>query len=1316
MAKKKGVTVYETYYRMGREFDEAAEETRRNAKVKKQEALKVVRANKTAVSTADGSLAIRRAAGIAKGVATKASKAESIRAVFASDLIAYHAKAYTKKLNRKVTHNARLAVLASIEEQLRRRRFIMDIQLTGMKLHKVDDNNPRAQTPYSKMHSASSFIDGIAHRDLVTNGTESGTFKHARDNLIDQLMRYDIVYFRPFEQTFTKHELLSGPDALAHIRMKESRDLVFDGADMSYDKGEGCCFPDWYIHAFSNEPKLKQYCSREKLAEIAIAQAYIDDPTQEVHDKYGNKEFIPVKDDPLKYGFHSRHIERIATMTGQSMIAMVDGKNIVAHIPKVRNHVGSICYEIHGNHFYPMRDKELQSVSQSVHLKVSSEMINMRIATKSDAQLEKDKKAKIARVGKNASATSGRAKDKVVKERERTWDEVEIVELDGEDGTQEYLFSKMVEFNAVPHKNSIYMKDNCIHTFILGGTKFLVNQDAENARQVCENIGREWDGVTIHQLIFDELEQLELVPPRSVMNPEVFATFAAEGIKSRMHYGCRNGYTEESIRALYPSRLTASDITKCYPGALYSTEFPFIFPTFNDHWEPFDESIDDIATPGFYKVTTYNQFPLSGDNIYPMNDLVPARANGVEFIPYQKLICSGRLEPEFMRKIIDRFLIMSRNEMNLFKTLGKVFSGWLGKTHFTKIDVNIECNPVIIAHKLLGAASGATPITQAIGTHNEKTYFAFGVESPVTEKKEHTLPFYLQMLGNANANFYRMVKAMEGTALYFKLDYALVLDGVMAPVLGGLGSYHEVDMCCIDQHTGEVVINLPENIPLNKRDICPVEVTFQEIRDFTNAPISDSAHWEMALELLKHNNGLLIQGEGGTGKTTMASRVAYALEVSGYNVVRLSPANKAANNIGGVTVHSYLHMNCEMAMVDKRLREIVREAQRKPTLIWFNEISTASRRHWQNMCILKKLCPSIIFLLEGDYRQCSPVESVAADEYESYFEHACVKFLANHVRCTLLKNYRYTAELQAMFKDVKSIDFAKHFIANRPDKVNICFTHACRKEVNAHWMNREAPQDALVLLAWPLEPKSQDIKVYRGLPIIACKSAETKGGVRAFTNSEYFMVTYVGKKSHQLITCEGLRKIKKRCCDDADEYENIVLRITHDELREFFWPRYCTTVHKVQGDTFVKKYAIWQNDRMPERVLYTALTRTKTKEQISINSWNRPSVPRIEDKTLLKMMQRKLDTYERSDRKDNKFGRGERVDVKSWVDLHIQAQGECWNCGEQVKLCWTVPGDPLQISLDAVDDTVDGGGHIKSNCRLSCWGCNAAHKNKSYVE
>ena len=71
--------------------------------------------------------------------------------------------------------------------------------------------------------------------------------------------------------------------------------------------------------------------------------------------------------------------------------------------------------------------------------------------------------------------------------------------------------------------------------------------------------------------------------------------------------------------------------------------------------------------------------------------------------------------------------------------------------------------------------------------------------------------------------------------------------------------------------------------------------------------------------------------------------------------------------------------------------------------------------------------------------------------------------------------------------------------------------------------------------------------------------------------------------------------------------------------------------------------------------------------------------------------------------KDIIFSREFDID-EDYVILLLQKQNNtCENCKKAIKLEWTEPRDPLQFSINRIDNNL---GHIKGNCNVLCWGCN----------
>ena len=61
------------------------------------------------------------------------------------------------------------------------------------------------------------------------------------------------------------------------------------------------------------------------------------------------------------------------------------------------------------------------------------------------------------------------------------------------------------------------------------------------------------------------------------------------------------------------------------------------------------------------------------------------------------------------------------------------------------------------------------------------------------------------------------------------------------------------------------------------------------------------------------------------------------------------------------------------------------------------------------------------------------------------------------------------------------------------------------------------------------------------------------------------------------------------------------------------------------------------------------------------------------------------------------------IDENYVKELLEKQNNICDNCKIEVKLEWIEPYDPLQLSINRIDNKK---GHIKGNCNILCWGCN----------
>jgi len=129
-------------------------------------------------------------------------------------------------------------------------------------------------------------------------------------------------------------------------------------------------------------------------------------------------------------------------------------------------------------------------------------------------------------------------------------------------------------------------------------------------------------------------------------------------------------------------------------------------------------------------------------------------------------------------------------------------------------------------------------------------------------------------------------------------------------------------------------------------------------------------------------------------------------------------------------------------------------------------------------------------------------------------------------------------------------------------------------------MDRLAPNCNVIVKALSWDPNSQDMKVYKGLPIIA----RVNNKQFDIANSEMFTVKEVdNKKNHVVIT------------DDVDDKV-----IPLDQMSRLFYPAYCVTTHKFQGSSIDKPFTVYEWNKMDKKLKYTAVTRSTKLEYLNI--------------------------------------------------------------------------------------------------------------------
>ena len=437
-----------------------------------------------------------------------------------------------------------------------------------------------------------------------------------------------------------------------------------------------------------------------------------------------------------------------------------------------------------------------------------------------------------------------------------------------------------------------------------------------------------------------------------------------------------------------------------------------------------------------------------------------------------------------------------------------------------------------------------------------------------------------------------------------------------------------------------------------------------------------------SLKFLVQEGGLLLQGDAGKGKTYVAKQITKEL---GDRVKVIAPTNKAALNIGGNTIHSSLQMNTNGQIHPK----LVQKVNKMYDYIIIDEISMISKELWKRICLLKRACPHLKFLLLGDDKQIPPVEE---ETYDDYFNHSAVKFLCNYKRNTLRVLKRYDIDLYNLLCDVNKLDTS--MFGTKENRINICYYNSTRKAVNKLWNNREKSCDCLFVPEDIYNEYSQDMYVYPNLPVIATKtkkdSAET-----LYANSESFVVSGYDTKNIYIFN--------ERPNDEgvSIRYE---LKLPIKEFSTDFVLNYCTSTHKSQGSTITDDFTIYDWEAMDTKLRYTALSQSKSIAQVSFGTGIKQEVHQTFKKNIIK----KIEGHTKYD-----LSRGFKTDIEPEFIMRLfkKQNGCCNKCSCDMKANKYAYQDSKQFSIDRIDSSI---GHTAGNIQLLCFGCNRSKRNYSY--
>ena len=245
--------------------------------------------------------------------------------------------------------------------------------------------------------------------------------------------------------------------------------------------------------------------------------------------------------------------------------------------------------------------------------------------------------------------------------------------------------------------------------------------------------------------------------------------------------------------------------------------------------------------------------------------------------------------------------------------------------------------------------------------------------------------------------------------------------------------------------------------------------------------------------------------------------------------------------------------------------------------IFIDEVSMMIKEFYQLFTLIKRSFKEIKFIIAGDFNQLPPV----CDEWEGDYEKSpATKLLCDGNRIKLTICRRSDDALFKLCQDAKNVNKFQ-FQATQKTFLNLAYTHKTRKTVNNECMERfilKNQCDTISVNCDKLNPKTQDVKLAIGMPVIAHK---TNKKLR-FLNSQTFAI--------ESVTNESL-------CIKSDDTE---ITIKTADFHKFFYLGFCLTIHANQGETFDTPYTIYDWYKLCPKAKYVALSRGTKLENIQI--------------------------------------------------------------------------------------------------------------------
>lgn len=1015
---------------------------------------------------------------------------------------------------------------------------------------------------------------------------------------------------------------------IASTRMRRLGALMLDNnytGETSWDRQQDTCVFDYLYHEYADYKGFKKFLPKDD-RELAYDNL--------------NKLFAGFDEqiNPLTEGVSTEQLQHFAEKFKLPIIALDKNENLIVYNrPSVVNKDAKpLIFMIANEHFYPIDDKKKRlSISAKSRDKEQDDETRFKaIRNWSSVDIETGTFEKTTSENAPIFPTENEPIGNdylmyIIKQKKTI---PKKVECDGNKvvrftiGEQKYYTSKKTDL------------EDRIETYV----------ESINETYWGQSINR-----LINEL-FEEHYEKELVKSgmNSRFNPAVYEVLLDDKVKYRQHYGATIDNTplleltdeqfidtieEKEIDVPYTDIFTGEkrvkkdliklrnkvaiprkriiddmvekgqavcyDLNKLYTSCLNDAYDNFMVFNEEDTIYKFNQDLTKPLPTGLYYVATQDLTLLHQSNWYSNKIIDMAIREGLgkklvirwEFIPKARYENQGSLPKDYFKELIEKAYATG-----LGKEMINTLVGYLGKTitHSKVVECDTDVEEIWRCFMSCEKPEDATKhdhyyfkeeyedsnynrfnstniIVENIGEGDDPLYL-YGYEK-TSGRNECSLPIWIQILDWSNMRLFEMSKKVGGTVAFRHTDCVLCIGGKVGLDTQGFGGFKK------ENHTK---LNLSSMMKTDRH-----YTTWKwQGRWKENKKLNDSNMWQEIIQYATDEEGLLIEGRAGTGKSYIPT-TAMAQDVLKLDADTLTASftNKASRNIKGKTLHRTLNISKNYTIPVKTLTSF-----KYKKYIVIDEIGMISSDIWRLLKHVKQKYPYLIFILLGDYRQLPPIENEnlrISDDKLDIFNLPIVKYLVNYNKIELTTRQRYDKPLwdylEEGFNNRNWGELPKR--STTPEEIYknkaICYYNKTRDRVNnscMRYFKQNTKHMNIDYVRKTDDDKANNISIYNGLPVMAYVNNRDMGIV----NSEEFTVVDWNK---EIITL-------KRDCD----LPNIEVEL--DKFHKYFVCNYCSTTHKSQGATYDGTIILfdWDKIKRDRNVAYTACSRGRSLNKLIV--------------------------------------------------------------------------------------------------------------------